>query len=150
MFKIKEYEQKYQEETNDLIVNIFIDEFGYEQHRQACQEAQHHRYKENNGNCWVAVNNYDNIVGVIALENLGNKQAKMKTFYVNKEYRGKKIAQELFNNLYSFAVDKGYTKIVLDTYETLERAVNFYKKNGFKEYTPINSNKENIYFCMDI
>ena len=51
--------------------------------------------------------------------------------YVKKEYRGCGIAQELLNTLERFAEDNGFKYLVLGTYERMERAIGFYKKNLF-------------------
>lgn len=51
--------------------------------------------------------------------------------YVKKEYRGCGIAQELLNTLEGFTEDNGFKYLVLGTYERMERAIGFYKKNLF-------------------
>lgn len=34
MYAIKEYEEKYKHKLIDLIIEVFIEEFGFEEHRQ--------------------------------------------------------------------------------------------------------------------
>ena len=33
MFEIKEYEKKYNKKINDFVISIYVDEYGFEEHR---------------------------------------------------------------------------------------------------------------------
>ena len=58
-------------------------------------------------------------------------ELEVKNFYVEKEYRGTGIAQDLLNILVEFAKEKGYKRLELDSYKEFERAISFYEKNNF-------------------
>src|SRR3989339_832091 len=62
----------------------------------------------------------DDIVGLI------------KRFYINLEFRGKGIAQQLMSKLEAEAKNKGYRILVLDVEKDDPRAQRFYEKRGYK------------------
>lgn len=129
MIKIIEYTDAFKKEVSDLIVSIFVDEYGFEHYRESCQNADYNNYKKTNGNCWIALSSEGKVIGSIALEGKNSEEAYLKIMYVNNNYRGEGIAQKLYDILYQFAVDKGYKRIILGTYERLGRAIGFYLKN---------------------
>lgn len=129
MIRIVEYNNEYRQAVSDLIVSIFVDEYGFEHYREDCQNADYNKYKENNGNCWVALTPEGKVVGSIALEKSTDEEAYLKILYVNNDYRGEGIAQMLYDTLYQFAIEKGFKKIILGTYKRLDRAIKFYLKN---------------------
>ena len=53
--------------------------------------------------------------------------------YIKPSYRGLKIGQRLLEMLCKHAFDNGYTKMRLDTLDTMLPAIGLYKKNGFYE-----------------
>lgn len=150
MINIVEYKNKHRQAVTDLIVSIFVEEYGFEHYRESCSKENYNQYKENNGNCWVALDENDTVVGCIALENNNGKEAHLKIMYVHNDFRGLGIAQKLFNELYNFAIEKNFEKIYLGTYERLGRAIGFYKKNGFKEYEHDQYTFDDKYFYLDV
>lgn len=150
MVKIIEYNNEYRKAVSDLIVSIFVEEFGFEHYRKDCANAEYNQYKESNGNCWIALDPQNNVIGSIALERKGLEEANLKIMYVHSDYRGKGVAQELYNALYDFAVENGLKKIFLGTYERLGRAIKFYEKNGFIEYPHETYTCDDKYFYVDV
>jgi putative acetyltransferase len=70
--------------------------------------------------------------GCIALQSLQqNGVCEMKRLYVKPEYRATGLGTELIKVLLATAKEKGYTKIVLDTLERLQPAINLYLHHGF-------------------
>ena len=96
-----------------------------------CSRMDNHKYKNNNGNFWIAINNDNEVIGTIALKNLGNERACLKSLYVKKEYRNNGIAKALFDKLMEFTILNNYKKIELDTYDAFKNAIRFYQKNKF-------------------
>lgn len=66
------------------------------------------------------------------------------------EYRGKGLANKLLNELFSFAIQNlNLHKLQLGTYESHERAIGFYQKNGFVEKQELrNSENQARYYEM--
>ncbi len=71
-----------------------------------------------------------NIIGFISFSII-YERAEIEYFVVKEEYRGKGIAQKLFDYLVFNVFDGG--NISLEVRCNNERAINFYLKNGFKK-----------------
>ena len=150
MIKIIEYRDEFKKEVSDLIVSIFVDEYGFEHYRESCTNADYNKYKKTDGNCWIALSSDGKVIGSIALEGTGPDEAYLKIMYVNGNYRGEGIAQKLYDKLYEFARKKGYKRIILGTYERLGRAIGFYLKNGFTECPHETYTYDDVYYSVDI
>lgn len=83
----------------------------------------------------------DEIIGYLKL-NTGYAQTEIKDLnafeieriYVLKEYLGKKVGQILFEKAVQVARQKNADYIWLGVWEKNQRAISFYKKNGFTEF----------------
>ena len=82
---------------------------------------------------WLAINDYDEVIGTIALMKKDENNAELKSFYVSKEYRGNGISKELFKKVMDYSKELGLKRIFLGTYERMETAIHFYKRRGFSE-----------------
>lgn len=127
---IIEFSNEYREETIQLLIDVAVHEYGFAEWKKFFEIFENEFYIENNGNCWLAIMD-EKVVGTISLKNLGNKKGEIKNLYVHSEYRKKKIAQCLLDNLLSFASFKGYKEIQLDTFDEFKEAIRFYEKNEF-------------------
>lgn len=90
-------------------------------------------YCKGNGNFWVAVED-EQIVGTVALIDIGNKQVALRKMFVKKEFRGKEfaVAQQLMNVVFNWCKEKTVSTILLGTIEPFKAAQRFYEKNGFE------------------
>jgi putative acetyltransferase len=91
-------------------------------------------YQKNKGNFWVKV--LDNqVVGTIALIDIGENQGCIRKMFVKSEFRGKEwgVAQDLLANLLIWAKNQGMTELFLGTLQIMHAAHRFYQKNGFIE-----------------
>ena len=132
MYKIVEYRKNYDNKVKAFLTAIFIDEFGFEECRDYIQsENINKEYKATGGNFWVALDKNRQVVGTIAGKVLDNHTLEVKRVYVKKEFRGNGISQKLYDILEQFAVENGFEKLYLGTYEKMQRAINFYYKNNF-------------------
>ncbi|KIO75866.1 GNAT family acetyltransferase [Pedobacter lusitanus] len=89
-------------------------------------------YKEPGGEFWIAKHN-DQVIGSIALINIGEGIGVIRKMFVHKDYRGKEkgIAQQLLERLIAYAAAKGINAIYLGTVQILKAAIRFYERNGF-------------------
>lgn len=79
-----------------------------------------------------------NVVGYLKL-NVGPSQTELQDdkaleierIYVIKEYHGKKVGQLLYEKAIQVAIHKKVDYVWLGVWEENQRALNFYKKNGF-------------------
>ncbi|RZK20001.1 MAG: GNAT family N-acetyltransferase [Pedobacter sp.] len=89
-------------------------------------------YHQNGGNFW-GMKIGDELIGTIALLNIGNNSGALRKMFVKKEFRGKEygIAQLLLKTLLDYCVKKGINDIYLGTVDMLKAAHRFYEKNNF-------------------
>jgi N-acetylglutamate synthase-like GNAT family acetyltransferase len=136
MMIIKPYSEKYKVDIASLILNIQNNEFNVPitlNDQQDLLDIQSFYFK-NNGGFWLAVDNR-NLVGTIALIDIGYGQAALRKMFVHEDYRGKDkaIGQSLLNYLINWCKQKSITEIYLGTVEQLHAAKRFYEKNGFQK-----------------
>jgi len=148
LYRIEQYTEKYKYKLIEFITEILVEELGFEMFREPLKDSS---FCDNeNKMTWIALNEDDDIIGTITLEEKENLDVFLKKFYVKKECRGKGISKELFNTFLNFANFKKYEKVFLGTYESLNRAISFYTKNGFEEYNKDTINNNERHFCLKL
>ncbi|HEY9078493.1 GNAT family N-acetyltransferase [Magnetovibrio sp.] len=119
----------------DLIVPIQRDEYGidiaYDDQPDLKDIAAF--YQNGAGNFWVAVDGTQ-VVGTVALKDIGAQQAALRKMFVATSHRGsdKGVAKELLNTLIGHARMVGFRTIFLGTTAQFLAAHRFYEKNGFE------------------
>lgn len=63
-----------------------------------------------------------------------DKAVEIERIYVLKDFHGKQVGQLLYNKAIQIATKKNADYVWLGVWEENERAINFYKKNGFVEF----------------
>ena len=133
---IEVYTDIYKNVVADLILVIQNSEFGIpiSLENQPDLNAIPEYYQTNNGNFWIAKID-DEIIGTIALLDIGNYKGALRKMFVDKNHRGKEtgVGQKLLNTLINWTRYKGFKEIYLGTTEKFIAAQRFYEKNGFKE-----------------
>jgi len=90
-------------------------------------------YFENGGIFLVMVKN-DQIIGTGAVRQLEDDICELKRLWLLTEYHGQGLGYRVLQELLSFAREKGYKRIRLETDPiTQSRALGFYKRIGFYE-----------------
>ncbi|RFS19388.1 GNAT family N-acetyltransferase [Chitinophaga silvatica] len=91
-------------------------------------------YHGSGGGFWGAFDG-EELVGTIALINIGHHAGVIRKMFVKKEYRGKEfgIAQQLLEGLINHSREHGIEDIYLGTVDKLAAARRFYEKNQFNE-----------------
>jgi GNAT superfamily N-acetyltransferase len=94
-------------------------------------------YQHGNGNFWVALKEGE-VVGTVALLDIGNRQAALRKMFVRTEYRGGEhgVAKHLLAALLDWSRARVVRQIYLGTTSKFLAAHRFYEKNGFREMTP--------------
>ncbi|ATP56194.1 GNAT family N-acetyltransferase [Pedobacter ginsengisoli] len=89
-------------------------------------------YHKDGGGFWGALNN-EELVGTIALMNVGHNAGVIRKMFVKKAYRGKElnIAQHLLESLIDYCRQNNITDIYLGTVDILKAACRFYERNAF-------------------
>ena len=91
-------------------------------------------YINTGGDFWIAIDN-GKLIGSIGIMPYSKEIAVLKKFFVYEEYQGQPyhLGQKLYAALLSFAKEKGFTTLLLDTPYNTVRAHKFYEKAGFKK-----------------
>lgn len=133
---IQPYTDQNKQQVADLVISIQQNEFGIPITLQDQPDLNDipRFYQSKNGNFWTASVD-DNMVGTIALLDIGNQQAALRKMFVNKDYRGKSfnIGQSLLDTLLHWAANRQFKEIFLGTTAQFIAAQRFYEKNGFIE-----------------
>lgn len=133
---IEVYIDIYKNRVADLILHIQNTEFGIP--ITLLQQPDLNEipafYQAGRGNFWIAKAE-DNLIGTIALLDIGNNKGALRKMFVDKNYRGKEFGagQQLLDALLVWAKQKSITEIYLGTTEKFIAAQRFYEKNGFTE-----------------
>jgi len=95
---------------------------------------------DSNAAFYFALNNNDVVgylklnTGVAQTELKDNQSLEIEKIYVLKAFHGKNIGQLLFEKAIQEAKKINVTYVWLGVWEQNQRAINFYKKNGFVEF----------------
>jgi len=91
-------------------------------------------YQHGRGNFWVALH-ASQVIGTIALLDIGARQAALRKLFVSAEYRGPAfgIAKRLLDTLVTWCCDHDISDVYLGTTVNFLAAHRFYEKNGFHE-----------------
>lgn len=127
MIKIRKYQEKDKKSVKKLINSVLVEIFKKE--GSLLEDLDN---IQKNYSLFLVAEDNKKIVGTVALKNEGEGVGKLRRMYLQKEYRGRGIAQELFNNVLNYARKEKFSKIILTTYPKMKAAIKFYKKNGFK------------------
>lgn len=111
-------------------------------------ELQSH-YFDNAGLFLVALNG-EQVIGSGALRKLDDKTAEIKRLWLLEAYHGQGIGYRLLSQLIDFAREQGYIRIRLQTSPEQVRALDFYRKVGFREISSYNEDTSDISMEIDL
>lgn len=91
-------------------------------------------YQRDNGNFWVALSD-GQVVGTLALLDIGNGQTALRKMFVKAEYRGAQygVAKRLLDTLLDWCRARHVQQVYLGTTAKFLAAHRFYEKHGFHE-----------------
>jgi GNAT superfamily N-acetyltransferase len=157
---IRRYTDDLRERVIDLILPIQTAEFGVPTtlaDQPDLADVPRH-YGRGNGAFWVATDG-DEVVGTIALLDIGVGDFALRKMFVNSKYRGKEfgVAAKLFATARAWAEACGYKRIILGTTDGMLAAHRFYEKNGFvrlqREELPANFPQvrvDTVFYMLDL
>lgn len=134
MYRIASYDNKHKNQVIELILDIQQNEFHIPisiNEQQDLLTIDEH-YKQGNGNFWVALNGND-VIGTIALMDIGQSRGALRKMFVAKDHRGKekRIAQDLYDTVEAHCKSNEIYELYLGTVSVLKAAHRFYMRNGF-------------------
>ncbi|HEX8281065.1 MAG TPA: GNAT family N-acetyltransferase [Chthoniobacterales bacterium] len=91
-------------------------------------------YQRGVSNFWVA-NSKGEVVGTLALLDIGNDQAALRKMFVHASYRGAGhgVSARLLDTLIKWSRARGVKDVYLGTTEKFLAAHRFYERNGFQQ-----------------
>jgi GNAT superfamily N-acetyltransferase len=81
---------------------------------------------------WVALNERDEVVGSVALRDLGDDTVELKRMYLRPSERGRGLGKQLLAIALEWARANGKQAVRLDTSERMVAAQRLYEANGFR------------------
>lgn len=132
---IKAYTERYREDVINLILSIQSDEFNIPITREDQPDLGNipEFYQSGKGSFWIALY-CEQVVGTIALIDIGNNQGALRKMFVKPDYRGKlhNTAGLLLAELLTWARHQGMSEVYLGTTDKFLAAHRFYEKKGFE------------------
>lgn len=150
MIEIMEYRHHLKKDVNRLMHDILVEEYGFKEFSKGILESHNKEYTQEPNKLWVALEN-GVVIATLGILEIDNKNCLLKRVYLESKYRGQGISQEMFNICLQYARKQKYQYIHLETYEKLERAISFYRKNGFEQWTQNKSiGKKEVHYRLDL
>lgn len=106
------------------------------------------KYTPPRGEILVAINEENEVMGMIAYHRHNQQRCEMKRLYVRPQYRGQKIGRHLIEEILNHAKQAGYQEMVLDTIVPLKAAIDLYYQFGFQKCIPYYDNPMNDVIYM--
>lgn len=135
MITIKPFESTFTEPLISFILDIQQNEFNLPIKREDQSDLEHipEEFQQGNSNFWIALDG-DQLIGSIALTDLGQHKGALRKMFVHKDYRGPAhgLAKKLLDTLINWAKEKQFSDLYLGTADRLQAAHRFYEKNGFE------------------
>jgi len=158
---IRPYQEVNKDKVASLIVRIQREEFGIDIALQDQPDLLNigQFYQRKNGNFWCATNSYEEIVGTIALLDIGNRMGAIRKMFVRQDYRGKEknAAKDLLDVLENWSMQKQFETLYLGTIDKFKAAQRFYFRNDYKmidpSRLPVNfpkMNVDNLFFAKTL
>ena len=148
--RIIEYDKKYLEDVKDLLVELeeyilSIDEDELDQlhpeYRDKIVELNLEEVRDNNGKCFIAVEDDKAIGLIIGIERTYDeydyldfkcpKWGKVTELVVSKNVRSSGIGQELMKKMEEYFRSIGIEYVGIDVFAYNENAIKFYGKQGY-------------------
>ena len=136
--RIIPYEEKYRQDVFD-----FTDACFRELGKAFEPDGRHSFYKEIENafdSFWCLLADSD-VIGTVALKKIDDARAELKALYLSKEFRGMGLGRRLMDTALSFAKEKGYGRLVLDSMAQYTQALKLYEKSGFTKTERYNDNE---------
>jgi len=131
MLQFRKYENKMQEK-----LFIFFEKCLPQSGRFFEPEGRHKILKDIDAyyDYFLCLMDENEIAGTVALKKISNHKCELRSLYLLDKYHGKGYGKKLMQNVLSFAKEKGYSEILLDTIEAdSKKAIGLYKRFGFVE-----------------
>ncbi|MES2215559.1 MAG: GNAT family N-acetyltransferase [Pseudomonadota bacterium] len=129
---IRAVRNKDAKDIQDLIFDIWHNEYGFDVKLEDVPDLEKiEEYYHDAGGLFLVALPGDKIIGTIAAEKLSTNDFALKRMFVNKDFRGKGIAQALLDALLLSFHDQKLSFFLSTKENEAIAAKKFYLKNGF-------------------
>ena len=90
------------------------------------------------------------VIGTVAIKRVDEATAELKALYLDSGFRGLGLGQKLMDTALSFAREKSYGRVVLDSMAQYTHALKLYEKSGFTRAERYNDNEKADIFMEKI
>ena len=81
------------------------------------------------------------VIGTVALKKIEETTVELKALYLSNDFRGMGLGRRLMETAMSFAKEKGFERVVLDSMSKYKDALRLYENLGFRETERYNDNQ---------
>jgi N-acetylglutamate synthase-like GNAT family acetyltransferase len=138
VIQITPFTSQHAQSVGALIVSIQRDEFGIPITLEDQPDLKNipSFYQQGAGNFWIAISESE-VVGTVALLDIGNQQGALRKMFVHASYRGRvhSVSARLLDTLLQWSRARGVKEVYLGTTEKFLAAHRFYERNGFEQIT---------------
>ena len=132
----------------------YADELGVDLCFQGFKEELAHlqeKYGPPDGALLLAIED-KKTAGCVALRKFADRICEMKRLFVRPQFRGRGIGRAMARAIIEKAIALGYSKMYLDTLETLKEAMGLYCSLGFRKRDPYYDNPlpNVVYWELDL
>ena len=126
MCEFVNYEKKYEKQLIDLWIDVCVEEFGFEEWREGMGIVEEELYEK----MLLAVVD-GKVIGSMGYMDIGDNTVEIKRVYTYPEFRGNGISQKMLDLILEDVKNRGFAKVVIETWSKFNRGINFYVKNNF-------------------
>ena len=108
-------------------------------------------YARPDGRLYLAIT-HGQAAGCITLRRFDASTGEVKRLWVRPSFRGRGLARELVQRVLDSAREVGYSRLVLDTLDTMTDAMALYRSMGFRDIEPYYDNPlpGPVYMALDL
>jgi GNAT superfamily N-acetyltransferase len=92
----------------------------------------HDIFAEARRNAFWVVASDTRIIGTFGIESRSDDSTELRRMYLDREYRGQGIAQQMLSQAEQRARDLGFSRMILSTAQVQTAAIAFYRKTGYR------------------
>ena len=97
------------------------------------------------GGIFLVMTDHDPIIGTGAIRRTDDETCELKRLWLLLEYHGRGLGYRMMQELLSFAREKGYSRMRLETDQSYQnRAFEFYRRLGFYEIPRYSDNEDDV------
>lgn len=152
MVRFQEYTDQYKQQTIDIILEVWENEFDFKGlKRPDIYNIQETYIDPPRSNFWLIFDE-DQLIGTVAVLEKNSKFCHLKRMLLIKSKRGQGIGIKALNHAIEFAKEVGFKRMLAGTVEENPNAIKFYLDHGFikQKEAPEDITAANDSICLEL